>query len=84
MVSPTYHIIAPVLCSGNTFELAERNSMPKCKNVCLSMWKEKGEKERGECKAGQLAGSTGREGEEEEGVEKRKETLAVCICDVTA
>ena len=27
MVSPTYHIIAPVLCSGNTFELAERNSM---------------------------------------------------------
>ena len=28
MVSPTYHIIAPVLCSGNTFELAERNSMP--------------------------------------------------------
>ena len=28
MVSPTYHIIAPVLRSGNTFELAERNSMP--------------------------------------------------------
>ena len=37
--------------------------VPKCKNVCLSMWKEKGKEERGECKAGQLAGSTGRERE---------------------
>ena len=39
----------------------------KCKNVCLSMWKEKSEKERGECKAGQLAGSDRKRDREEEG-----------------
>ena len=30
--------------------------VPKCKNVCLSMWKEKGEKERGESKLVQRQG----------------------------